>query len=65
MKQDLDLSGNRLNYINAACKEHSLFLLSPMNERQLDRYANPACYPDEVGYVVFQIPSNMVLIKYP
>ncbi|KAF7523862.1 hypothetical protein PCG10_006392 [Penicillium crustosum] len=38
MKQDLDLSGNRLNYINAAY---------------------------EVGYVVFQIPSNMVLIKYP
>ncbi|KAL4886172.1 major facilitator superfamily domain-containing protein [Aspergillus karnatakaensis] len=38
MKEDLDLSGNRLNYINAAF---------------------------EVGYVVFQIPSNLVLIKYP
>ncbi|KAJ5603682.1 hypothetical protein N7537_006638 [Penicillium hordei] len=38
MKHDLVLSGNRLNYINAAY---------------------------EVGYVVFQIPSNMVLIKYP
>ncbi|KAJ5901481.1 hypothetical protein N7495_002009 [Penicillium taxi] len=38
MKQDLDLYGNRLNYINAAY---------------------------EVGYVVFQIPSNLVLINYP
>ncbi|KAL5334405.1 major facilitator superfamily domain-containing protein [Aspergillus crustosus] len=38
MKEDLDLSGNRLNYINAAF---------------------------EVGYVVFQTPSNLVLIKYP
>ncbi|KAL4903327.1 hypothetical protein BDW74DRAFT_168891 [Aspergillus multicolor] len=38
MKEDLNLYGNRLNYINAAY---------------------------EVGYVVFQIPSNLVLIKYP
>ncbi|KAJ5408300.1 hypothetical protein N7509_002183 [Penicillium cosmopolitanum] len=38
MKEDLDLYGNRLNYINAAY---------------------------EVGYVIFQIPSNLVLIKYP
>ncbi|OJJ07830.1 hypothetical protein ASPVEDRAFT_57082 [Aspergillus versicolor CBS 583.65] len=38
MKEDLDLGGDRLNYINAAY---------------------------EVGYVVFQIPSNLVLIKYP
>ncbi|KAL4959825.1 major facilitator superfamily domain-containing protein [Aspergillus stella-maris] len=38
MKEDLNLAGDRLNYINAAY---------------------------EVGYVVFQIPSNLVLIKYP
>ncbi|KAL4786983.1 major facilitator superfamily domain-containing protein [Aspergillus varians] len=38
MKEDLNLTGDRLNYINAAY---------------------------EVGYVVFQIPSNLVLIKYP
>ncbi|KAL4948803.1 major facilitator superfamily domain-containing protein [Aspergillus filifer] len=38
MKEDLNLAGDRLNYINAAY---------------------------EVGYVVFQIPSNLVLLKYP
>ncbi|KAL2848425.1 major facilitator superfamily domain-containing protein [Aspergillus pseudoustus] len=38
MREDLNLTGNKLNYINAAY---------------------------EVGYVVFQIPSNLVLIKYP
>ncbi|KAJ5287227.1 hypothetical protein N7478_002913 [Penicillium angulare] len=38
MKDDLNLYGDRLNYINAAY---------------------------EVGYVVFQIPSNLILIKYP
>ncbi|EXJ79541.1 hypothetical protein A1O3_07820 [Capronia epimyces CBS 606.96] len=38
MKEDLNLHGNRLNYINAAY---------------------------EVGYVVFQIPSNLVITKFP
>ncbi|KAL2786666.1 hypothetical protein BJX66DRAFT_341985 [Aspergillus keveii] len=38
MREDLDLTGNRLNYINAVY---------------------------EVGYVVFQISSNLALVKYP
>ncbi|KAJ0418628.1 hypothetical protein BJY00DRAFT_324796 [Aspergillus carlsbadensis] len=38
MREDLDLTRNRLNYINAAY---------------------------EVGYVVFQISSNLALVKYP
>ncbi|TVY91379.1 Pantothenate transporter [Lachnellula willkommii] len=38
MKEDLHLTGNRLNYINAAY---------------------------EVGYVVFQVPSNILVTKYP
>ncbi|KAH8664539.1 pantothenate transporter [Xylariales sp. PMI_506] len=38
MKDDLDLYGNRLNYINAAY---------------------------EVGYVVFQIPSNLIITRVP
>lgn len=54
MKEDLDLDGDRLNYINAACKFY--FTLYGMSQ---------LIYTDEVGYVVFQIPSNLVLIKYP
>ncbi|KAJ5196294.1 hypothetical protein N7449_006773 [Penicillium cf. viridicatum] len=30
MKQDLDLSGNRLNYINAACEYITSFVFSPV-----------------------------------
>lgn len=54
MKEDLGLGGDRLNYINAACKLYfTLYGTSQL------------IYTDEVGYVVFQIPSNLVLINYP
>jgi hypothetical protein len=68
IKQDLDLSGNRLNYINAAGKQAPILLqdcfpVTKLSHRRVERLNPSACFTDEVGYIVSQIPNNMVLIK--
>lgn len=57
MKEDLHLTGNRLNYINAACK-----IISP---KCLSALSNLYGVAVEVGYVVFQVPSNILITKIP
>lgn len=56
MEEDLDLYGNRLNYITVAWKMPSYF-------EALEFLMNT--FEDEVCYVVFQSPSSLVLTKVP